>query len=405
MNISTPKTTKKLSFGEFVSLMAFMMSLVALSIDSMLPALSEIGKEFGIHGNETQLVVSLFFLGLAVGQIVYGPISDSTGRKPPIYAGFFIFIAGTIIAIYATSFYIVLAGRLLQGLGAAGPRTMTLSLVRDQYGGSVMARVMSFVMTVFILVPVIAPSMGQAVLLFWGWRSVFVVLLILAVINLIWFAARHPETLHEEYRGEFTLTWIGHAMGEFLSQKTAMAYTGVAGIIGGCFLGYLNSAQQLFQNLYQLGDNFPIFFAIIALSIGGASFTNAHFVMRFGMRKMAFVAMGFMSLLSVMLFFISSAFNGIPPFPVLMAFFVAIFFSLGILFGNLNALAMEPLGNIAGLGAAVVGFSSTLLQFVIGTIIGQLYNNTVLPVVGGFALLSLLSLIILQIIHTNSRRH
>lgn len=397
MSQSKNNNIKKLPFGEFVALMAFIMSLVALSTDSMLPALANIGQEFSITGGNTaQLTISLFFLGLALGQIIYGPVSDSTGRKPPIYAGFIIFILGSLVSIFATSFNMVLAGRILQGLGAAGPRSVTLSLVRDQYEGRVMARIMSFVMTVFILVPVIAPLLGQSILLFAGWRSIFTMLLVLAGICMTWFAARHPETLHEEYRGEFSVKWIGHAIHEFFASRTAVGYTILAGIIGGCFLGYLNTSRQIFQDMYLVGTMFPLFFAIVALSLGSASFTNAQLVMRFGMHTMAMRAMTMICCVSSLLFLIACFFNGKPPLVLLMIFFLCIFFGIGILFGNLNALAMVPLGKIAGLGAAVVGFISTLLQFIIGTFIGQMYNGTIFPLVGGIALFSFCGIFIMQ---------
>ncbi len=399
MNISPERNIKKLKFGEFVSLMAFTMSLVALSTDSMLPALQGTGKAFGIPGGNTpQLIISLFFLGLAGGQIIYGPVSDSVGRKPPIYAGFIIFIIGSLVSMFAVSFNMVLAGRVLQGLGAAGPRTVVLSLVRDQYSGGLMARVMSFVMTVFILVPIIAPLMGQAVLLFAGWRSIYAMLLVLSAVNFTWFALRQSETLHEEYRGEFSVKWIANAIKEFFACRTAVGYTLVLGIVGGCFLGYLNSAQQLFQNLYGLGNRFPLFFAIIALSIGTASFTNAQLVVRFGMRNMAKCSICSICVLSSFLLTLSFLFQGRPPLWVLVIFFMLIFFCIGILFGNLNALAMEPLGHIAGTGAAVVGFVSTFMQFVIGTFIGQMYNNTVIPLVGGLVVFTFIGICIMKVI-------
>ena len=396
-------TSKPPAFGEFVALMALTMSLVALSTDSMLPALAYIGKDLGASGsNSSQLVVSLFFLGLAAGQVFYGPVSDSVGRKPPLYAGFMIFILGSFLSLFSTSFTMILAGRVLQGLGAAAPRTLTLSLVRDQYHGNQMARIMSFVMTVFILVPVIAPVTGQVVLLFSGWRAIFIVLLSIAAINLVWLALRQKETLHEEYRGKLTARWMIHAAGMFFSSSQAVGYTVIAGIVGGAFLGYLNTSRQVYQDIYGLGKLFPLFFALTALSIGSAALSNARLVMRFGMKIMAFRSMQAIALFSFLFFVTAFMSEESPPLWMLMVYFIPTFFCIGIQFGNLNALAMEPLGAIAGTGAAIVGFIATLIQFVLGTLIGQMYNGTLLPLVGGFAVLSMISLVLMVFLKRSS---
>jgi DHA1 family bicyclomycin/chloramphenicol resistance-like MFS transporter len=397
--VSFDKKIKKLKFWEFVSLAAFTMSLVSLSIDAILPAFAKIGEEFGIAGtNAPQLTISLFFLGFAFGQIIYGPLSDSMGRKPPIYAGFIIFIIGSLVSFFAGSFKMLLVGRVLQGLGAAGPRTIILSVVRDQYEGDLMARVMSFAMTVFILVPIIAPTMGQMVLAVAGWRFIFVVTLLLVLINFFWFALRQPETLHEEYRGEFSVKWIFSALREFFACKTAFGYAVISGIMGGCFLGYINTAQQIYQEMYLLGDKFPLFFATIAIALGCASLTNAGFVMRFGMFRIASGAMIMVCLLSSSLFAVALSFSGKPPLWLLMIFLIFMFFCVGLFFGNINALAMQPLGKIAGMGVAVVGFIVTLLQFLLGTLIGQLYNGTIIPLIGSFAVCSFLSIWSLKLI-------
>jgi DHA1 family bicyclomycin/chloramphenicol resistance-like MFS transporter len=184
------------TFAEFVIIVSLMMSLTALSIDAMLPALPLMGAELDVqNANSRQLVVSAIFLGLAIGQLFFGPLSDKTGRKPAIYAGLTLYIGGSLLAMFAFSFPMLLAGRLLQGTGVSSPRAVGLALVRDRYEGRSMAQVMSFVMTVFILVPMIAPTLGQAILLFTGWRAIFGSFVILALITLIWFALRMPETL------------------------------------------------------------------------------------------------------------------------------------------------------------------------------------------------------------------
>jgi len=386
-----------LTFLEFVALMAMMMALVALSTDAMLPALRTIGEDLAVEReNSVQLIVSFLFLGLAVGQIAYGPVSDSVGRKPAIYAGYALFIAGCLLSIFATNFSVMLAGRLLQGVGVAGPRSITLALVRDQYEGRAMARVMSFVMMVFILVPVIAPTFGQAILLIASWRAIFGALLALALLTVIWFALRQPETLTAKRRIPFSIRRIWKAIVEIFNHRIAFGYTLAAGLVTGAFMGYLNSAQQIFQEQYGLGTKFPLYFAVIALALGGASFTNGRLVMRYGMRMLSTWSVLALVTLSIAFSLFAFIVGGQPSLAFFMVYLMASFFCVGILFGNLNALAMEPLGHIAGVGAAVVGSLSTFIAVPIGTVIGQGYNGTVLPLVGGFAILSLLSMLVMR---------
>ena len=280
----------ELSFVEFVLIVSLMMSLTALSIDAMMAALPTIGHELGIQNvNERQLIISVIFLGMAVGQLFFGPLSDSTGRKPAVYAGYGVYMIGSFVAIFATSFPTMLAGRLLQGIGVSAPRAITMALVRDRYAGRMMARVMSFVMTVFILVPMLAPSLGQFILLFVGWRGIFVGFVIIALINLIWFALRMPETLSLENRTPFSLHHTIKATSFILKNRAALGYTVSAGLVGGFFLGYLNSAQQIFQEQYALGEFFPILFGVISMliqmplgTIIGQSYNNTIFPLVFG---------------------------------------------------------------------------------------------------------------------------
>jgi DHA1 family bicyclomycin/chloramphenicol resistance-like MFS transporter len=392
------------TLAEFVIIVSLMMSLLALSIDAMLPALPELGADLQIQdANSRQLVVSTIFLGLAAGQILFGPLSDKTGRKPAIYAGLGLYIAGSIIAVLAVSFPMLLGGRLLQGVGVAAPRAVGLALVRDRYEGRTMARVMSFVMTVFIMVPMIAPTVGQAILLFSGWRAIFAIFVLLALITLVWFGLRMPETLAEQDRAPFSLQRISAATREIIGIRPALGYTVIAGLISGAHLGYLNSAQQVFQEQYQLGQLFPIYFAAVAFSIGLASFLNARLVMRFGMRSLVSRSLAAISLLAAVALVVALLASGQPPLWFLMAYFMLSFFGVGICFGNNNALAMQPLGHIAGIGAAIVGSLSTFISVPLGTLVGQSYNGTVLPIIAGLGLLSALSLLIIRWVESARR--
>lgn len=394
----TTRTIKReLPFAEFVIIASLMTSLVALSIDAMLPALPEISASLGVENpNDRQLVISTLFLGLAVGQMFFGPLSDTIGRKPAIYAGFALYIGGAVLSAVAVSFPVLLAGRLLQGIGVSGPRAITLALVRDRYEGRLMAKVMSFVMTVFILVPMLAPALGQIILQFADWRAIFVSFVLIALVTVIWFALRMPETLPPQYRAPFSPERIYHASREVISNRVALGYTVSAGLIGGAFLGYLNSAQQILQEQYALGELFPIIFALIALSIGLASFMNSRLVMRFGMRFLVNASLRWIVLMAAFGILVAAVTSGQPPLWFLLAYLLLSFFGVGILFGNQNALAMEPLGRLAGIGAAVVGSLSTLIQVPLGTFIGQNYNGTVLPLMLGIGILAGISIIVVH---------
>lgn len=379
--------------GEFVALMALMTSLVAMSTDTMLPALAQIGADLGVQrANANQLVVTILFFGLAAGQLFYGPLSDSIGRKRAIGLGYAVFVAGSLCSILAVSFPMMLLGRLLQGLGMAGPRSVTLALIRDQFEGRAMAQVMSFISVVFILAPIVAPSFGQAILLLADWRAIFVVLLLLALISLAWFALRQPETLPISRRAPLTAARIGRGLREVLANQAALGYTLMAGLIAGAFQGYLSSAQQIFQFQYGLGKLFPLIFAVNAVALGLASFTNGRLVMRYGMRALSRLALYALCLLSVGFVGVAWLLRGQPPLWLFMSFLLPTFFCVGLLFGNMNSLAMESLGHIAGLGAAVVGSVSTLLATPLGMAVGQAFNGTVTPLVTGFATLSLAAL-------------
>lgn len=381
--------------GEFVALMALSMSLVALSIDVMLPAFPEMARDLGVGGeNDIQLVVSMLFTGLAVGQLFYGPLSDSIGRKPAIYLGFALFVLGSLLSMVASDFTTILAGRFLQGIGAAGPRTVSVALIRDRFAGDEMARVMSFIMTIFILVPIFAPALGQAIVWLANWRVIFGVLVVLAMLTVLWLGLRQAETLPRDQRQAFTLQNIVVAFRAVLSTPVTVVYTLVAGCVSGAFLGYLNSSQQIFQALYGLGFRFPLYFAILALAVGSASLLNGRLVMRFGMHRLANRALLLMALLSWLFLLVVWFFDGTPPLWLFMSAGFVLFFCIGVLFGNLNAIAMEPLGHVAGMAASVIGSTTTLVAVLLGFLIGRAYDGTLMPLAAGFVTLSTLAMLL-----------
>ncbi len=376
-----------------MALNALMISLVALSIDSMLPALPHIASDLGAADqNDGQLIISFMFLGFGLGQILYGPLSDSLGRKRAIYAGIAVFIFGCSLSLVATNFTLMLCGRVLQGVGAASPRIVSTALIRDQYEGRAMARIMSMVMAVFIIVPAIAPAIGQTIVLLSHWRAIFGMLMIQALVAVTWLALRQPETLTADRRVPLTFSAVFNSVRAVCREPVSMGYALTAGLIFGAFIGYLSSAQQIFQEVYKVGELFPVYFGALALSLGLASLVNSKLVMRFGMRRISYTAL--LTLCALALGFVVLAFmrNGHPPLTWFMMFLLMAFYCIGTLFGNFNAMAMEPLGRVAGAGAAVVGSVSTLVSLVLGTVIGQAYNGTVLPMVLGFAVLALVAL-------------
>ena len=386
-----------LQLPEFVALAALMTSLVAMSIDALLPALPYIARDLQVENlNDRQLVVSMIFAGLALGQIVYGPLSDSIGRKPCAYLGLGLFIAGCLVSLLATSFTALLLGRLLQGIGIAGPRIVTLAMVRDLYEGPAMARVMSFIMGVFILVPAVAPMVGQGILAVSGWRMILVLYIVLTVTAFLWLALRQRETLPAERRIPLSLIRLSASFREIFTNRIAMGYTIMAGLVLGAFIGYLGSAQQILQELYGLGTQFPLYFAVLALSIGCASFVNARLVVKLGMRRLSREALIMLSGLSALFFLVALYSGGQPPLWALMMYLLASFFCIGILFGNVNALAMEPLGHIAGVGAAVIGSVSSMVAVPLGMLIGAAFDGTVLPLVAGFAILGTAALVLMK---------
>ena len=372
--------------GEFVPLIALLMSLVALAIDAMLPALPAIGHDLGVaRPNDVQYVITSLFLGLGLGQMLFGPLSDRIGRKPAIHAGLVLFMAGCLVSVFAPTFEVMIAGRVLQGIGVAGPRIVTMALVRDQYQGRQMARLMSFAMAVFILVPTVAPALGQGILWLGGWRAIFATFFAAAVVAFAWFAIRQPETLPPARRRPFSPRVIGGGVLEILRIRAALGYTLATGFVFAPFVAYLSSAQQIFQEAYGTGALFPVYFGVLALAIGGASLANGRLVMKHGMRPLSKAAAASITVISAIAWAGAFAFGGLPPFWLFMAYLLLVFLFIGLLFGNLNALAMEPLGHVAGVGAAVVASLSTFISVPLGALVGQSFDGTMYAQIGAFA--------------------
>ncbi|MEM0912151.1 MAG: multidrug effflux MFS transporter [Pseudomonadota bacterium] len=383
---------RKLPLFEFITLMALLTSLVALSIDAMLPALEIIGDELNAKSaQQTFLVVTVFFVGMSVGQLIFGPFSDAKGRRLTILVGLIIFLFGTLICYMATSMESLLFGRVIQAIGVSGPRIASTAMIRDLYVGDEMARVMSFINVIFIAVPMLAPLVGQAVMHLYGWRQIFFVFALVALITCIWFFSRQDETLPKQYRIKFNVNQYVRTILWLLKHPVVMgASIGMGSIFGG-FLGYLSSSQAIFVQIYDTGDFFPLIFAILAFAIGVASLFNGVMVMRFGMHKIVTVSLWGTLLYAIALVLVTLWFNGLPPLILFSAILFVGFFFIGGLFGNVNALAMEPLGHIAGVGASFVGSFTSLLSVPIGIIIAEFVYDDVTPVALGFLIFSALA--------------
>ncbi len=395
--MTLPGAHRKLSRIEFAAMMAYMMSIVALSLDAMLPVLDTIGNDLGVTDpNRTQWIVGLFYFGFALGQLIYGPVSDSLGRRYTILAGILLFVVGCFISIFATSFYMHLFGRLLQGLGAAAPRIISMAVVRDVYEGRAMAQVGSIIMGFFILVPALAPALGQWIANVANWQAIYIVLLGMAVANYIWYAVRLGETLHPEYRRPLNIRSILSGYWEVANTRVALGYTVGAGIVSGGFLAYLMTSPQLFADLFGITDKFPYYFGGLALAIGGASVVNSTLVMRLGMRRLTLIALCTQVVVSTGFLILTFAQGGELSLIQFLVWAVITFFMMGVMFGNINAIAMEPLGHIAGIGSAFVGAVSALIALSCGALVSQNFNGTVIPIILGFAGYGIIAILVMQ---------
>jgi len=377
---------RRLPLPEFTAMLALLFAMVAFSIDAMLPALPAIADELAPEApNRAQLVLTSFVLGLGLGTLFVGPVADAIGRRPTIAAGVGLYVAGSLLAALAQTLEMLLLARLLQGLGASGPRIAGLALVRDLYAGREMARVTSFVMTIFILIPAVAPALGQAIAGFAGWRGIFAAFVAFALTGLGWLMLRQPETLPPAARRPLRLPAIGAAMAEVLRDRDVRLYTAVLTLGFGQMLALLASAQQLFAETYGKGESFPIWFAAMALISGVGTIANAQLVMRLGMRRLALTAYALQTAISAAM--LAALWGGLLPgwaaFPAFFGWATSVFLMAGLTFGNLNALAMAKMGHIAGTTASVVSAISTAVSVVIAVPIGLAFDGTARPILIG----------------------
>ncbi len=376
---------------EFIALIAALMGLNALAIDVMLPALPYMGEALSVvNENDRQLVLTFYMLGFGLTQIIFGPLSDRFGRRRPLLIGLLIYAIAAFFAIFSPNFTTLLALRLVQGMGAAGTRVIAQSIVRDRYEGRAMAEVMSLVFMVFMVVPVVAPAIGQLLLLTGPWWTIFLFMSALSLVIWIWAFTRLPETLAIKNRRPLTLGAITEGFRIVFTNRSAMFYSIANMFVFGALMGFINSAQQIFVDIYKLGAYFPVVFAMLGTMMAVSSYLNSRIVRRFGVRRVSHFALTVFIVFSSLWMFTSLA--GPMSLPVFLGFLGIVSFMFGWTAANMNSLSMEPLGAVAGTASSVFGFTQTIGGALIGLVIGRAFNDTVTPLATGYFVAGLIAM-------------
>ncbi|MGG7517601.1 multidrug effflux MFS transporter [Allorhizobium undicola] len=379
--------------AEFVALCASLMALNALAIDIMLPALQQIGEALNVSNeNHRQLIVTAYLLGFGIAQLFYGPISDRFGRRIPMLLGLVVYVIGAFCITVTSSFTMLLALRFLQGAGSAATRVITISIVRDVYGGRQMAEVSSLIMMVFMVIPIIAPGTGQAIMFLGEWHLIFHFIGIGGILVSGWMYFRLPETLDAKNIRLLTPSVIFGGFKIVLTNRLALCYTLSSAFIFGSLFGFINSAQQIYMGIYGLGAWFPVAFAAVALLMSVSAFVNAKLVTQVGIRRLSHGSLiGFIFTTGVWLL-VQISLEQPMPFLLFLGFFSLSMFQFGWIGSNFNALAMEPLGHVAGTASSVLGFMGTVGGSLIGAGIGQAFDGTATPLICGYFFLGIIGL-------------
>ncbi len=390
-NNSSESPHPGLSFAAFVTLMAGFMALNGLAVDTMLPALPAIGEELGvINPNDRQWVITGYFLGFGIFQLFYGPLSDRYGRRPVLLFGVSVYALFSIITVFVSTFDAVVATRFFQGAGSAATRVLVVAIVRDCYSGRQMARVMSLAFIIFLTVPVLAPAIGQGIMLFVSWHWIFLGLALFALFLTAFAWARLPETLRPEHRLPLSMGRVLSAFKVVVTTRNSIGYTVAMTLVLGPLFGYIASVQQLFADVFQVEALFTVYFAITAISMAMASFLNSRIVERLGTRRVSHTALCSMLILALIGLLVEQL--GYQNLYTFVAMQSAIMFCFGLSAPNFGAMAMEKVGHIAGTASSVQGCITTVGAAVLGFLIGQSFNSTTVPLIGSFAVLSTLAI-------------
>lgn len=383
-----------MSFGAFVLMMAGFMALNGLAVDTMLPALPEIGEELGVKNpNSRQWVITSYFLGFGIFQLFYGPLSDRFGRRPILIFGVLVYALFSVITVFAGSFEAVVLSRFFQGAGTAASRVLTIAIVRDCYSGRRMAKVMSLTFIIFLLVPILAPAIGQGVMLFVSWHWIFLGLAVFALALILWAWRCLPETLQEEHRLPLSMSRVYNAFLLVVTTRQSIGYALATMLMIGTVFGYINSAQQIFADTFGTPKLFTLYFALTALSMAIASFINARIVERFGTRRVSHSAVCAMCLVAIVHMLVEL--TGYGTLGTFVFFQSLSMFFFGLAGPNFGAMAMEPVGHIAGTASSVQGCITTVGAAILGYLIGQAFDGTALPFVMAYVLLSMATIAVL----------
>ena len=387
---------KPVSQREFIAMMAMLFATIALSIDAMLPALPAIAGELSPDdANRVLMVVSGFFLGMGLGTFIAGPVSDAFGRKPVILGCAGIYVTATVLCYFAPSLDLLLAARVLQGIGAAAPRVVGMAMIRDQYKGRDMARIVSFVMMIFMLMPAAAPLVGQGILMAGGnWRTIFAALLIFAALTTSWILLRQPETLAPQSRRGLSVAALWTSAREMSRHRIVSISTLCQTLGSASLLSTVSSQQGIFEQRFDRVATFPLWFGFIALCAAGGSLLNSRVVMQLGMRRVITASYSVQILLTALIL-TADATGLMPPawvFPAHVLWSISVFAMMGLTQGNLSAMAMEDLGHIAGFAASMMTALATVGAALLAVPVGLAFDGTQIPLMVGVTLFSGLAL-------------
>lgn len=388
----SPPPIRPLPLAEFVALTAMLMALNALAIDIMLPALPQMGADFHVaQENDRQLIIISYMLGFGVSQLFYGPLTDRFGRRSVLFISLACYTVAAVMCVFAPTFELLIAARVFMGASAGGSRVIAVSAARDLYVGRQMAKVMSLVMIVFMSAPIVAPFFGQLMLKVMSWHGIFWLLAIFGMVMFLWVLVRMPETLPLDRRVPLNIPTMFRNYSKVIRTREALGYTIASGFLFGGLMSYISSSEQLYHEVYDTGDWFALWFAGAAIAMSISNLINSRLVERLGMRRISHAALIGFVIVSVI--HAALALMGPVPFPIFYTLVILAFFMIGFQGPNYNAIAMEPLGALAGSGAALIGFASSFVSASIGGLVARQFDGTITPIFLGHVVVGTLALV------------